>query len=73
MKKLRSILRRKIEHKGSEDSRSEQWYGFIRKRIADKTFAVKIHLKKNREDQKELQCVFVDPEKVYVMMQKEEL
>ena len=43
---------------------SEQQYGFMpRKSTTDVMFALRVLMKKNREGQKELHCVFVDLEK----------
>lgn len=50
----------------SEFNICEQQFGFRqRKGSTDAVFALKMLLGKSREGQKELECVFVDLEKVY--------
>ena len=60
---------------GSEaQRRSEQQYGvMLRKTTSDTMFAVRMLMEKYREVQKELYCVFVDLQKVYDRLPREEL
>ncbi|KAK3524972.1 hypothetical protein QTP86_011798 [Hemibagrus guttatus] len=52
----------------------EQQYGFMpRKSTTDAMFALRILMEKFRDGQKELHCVFVDLEKVYDRVPREEL
>ncbi|KAK3525616.1 hypothetical protein QTP70_000930 [Hemibagrus guttatus] len=52
----------------------EQQYGFMpRKSTTDAIFAVRILMEKYRDGQRELHCVFVDLEKAYVRVPREEL
>ncbi|KAK3537600.1 hypothetical protein QTP70_016993, partial [Hemibagrus guttatus] len=52
----------------------EQQYGFMpRKSTTDAIFALRILMEKYRDDQRELHCVFVDLEKVYDRVPREEL
>ena len=53
---------------------SEQQYGFMPgKSTTDALFALRVLMEKYREGQKELHCVFVDLEKAYDKMSREEL
>ncbi|KAL7844615.1 hypothetical protein SRHO_G00231540 [Serrasalmus rhombeus] len=53
---------------------SEQQFGFMpRKSTTDAVFALRVLVEKYREDQKELHFVFVDLEKAYDMVPREEL
>ena len=53
---------------------SEQQYGFMpRKSTTDAMFALRVLMEKYRERQKELHCVFVDLEKAYDKVSREEL
>ena len=53
---------------------SEQQYGFMpRKTTTDAMFALRVLMKKYREGQKELHCVFVDLEKAYDKVPREKL
>ncbi|KAK3564213.1 hypothetical protein QTP86_011192 [Hemibagrus guttatus] len=52
----------------------EQQYGFMpRKSTTDAIFALRILMEKYRDGQRELHCVFVDLEKAYDMVSREEL
>ncbi|KAF3698257.1 hypothetical protein EXN66_Car013938 [Channa argus] len=52
----------------------EQQYGFMpRNSTRDAVFALRMLMEKYREGQRELHCVFVDLEKVYDRVQREEL
>ncbi|KAK3535993.1 hypothetical protein QTP70_023721, partial [Hemibagrus guttatus] len=52
----------------------EQQYGFMpRKSTTDAIFALRILMEKYRDGQRELHCVFVDLEKVYDRVPREEL
>ena len=53
---------------------SKQQYGFMSgKGITDAMFALRMLMEKYREDQRELHCVFVDLEKAYDRVAREEL
>ena len=53
---------------------SKQQYEFMTgKGTADATFAVRMLMEKYREGQRELHCVFVDLEKAYDRVSREEL
>ena len=53
---------------------SKQQYGFMRgKRTTDAMFALRMLMEKYREGQRELHCVFVDLEKAYNRVPREEL
>ena len=53
---------------------SKQQYGFIpEKETTDAMFALRMLMEKYREDQRELHCVFVDLEKAYNRVSREEL
>ena len=53
---------------------SEQQCGFMPgERTADVMFALRTLMEKYGEGQKELHCVFVDPEKAYERLLKEEV
>ena len=52
----------------------EQQYGFMSgKSTADVMFALRVLMEKYREGQKELHCVFLDLEKAYDRVSREEL
>ena len=53
---------------------SKQQYGFMpEKRTTDAIFALRMWMEKYREAQRELHCVFVDLEKAYNRVPREEL
>ena len=53
---------------------SEQQYGFmLEKSTTDALFALRVLMEKYREGQKELYCVFVDLEKAYDKVPREEV
>ena len=53
---------------------SEHQYGLMpRKSTTDAMFALRVLMEKYREGQKELHCVFVDLEKAYDKVSREEL
>ena len=53
---------------------SKQQYGFmLGKKTTDAMFALKMLMEKYREGQRELHCVFVDLEKAYNKVLREEL
>ena len=53
---------------------NEQQYGFMpRKSTTDTMFALRVFMEKYREGRKELHCVFVDLEKAYDKVSREEL
>ena len=52
----------------------KQQYGFMpRKETTDAMFASRMFMQKYREGQRELHCVFVDLEKAYDKVRREEL
>ncbi|KAF7647582.1 hypothetical protein LDENG_00169870 [Lucifuga dentata] len=58
----------------AEVSISEQQYGFMpRKSTTDAVFALRMLIEKYREGQRELHCAFVDLEKAYDRVPREEL
>ena len=58
----------------SELTFSEQQYGFMPgKSTTDALFALRVLMEKYREGQKELHCVFVDLEKAYDKVPREEV
>ena len=58
----------------SELTFSEQQYGFMPgKSTTDALFALRVLMEKYREGQKELHCVFVDLEKAYYKVPREEV
>ncbi|KAK3523471.1 hypothetical protein QTP86_033592 [Hemibagrus guttatus] len=69
----RSVLVPIFKNNGSGNI-CEQQYGFMpRKSTTDAIFALRILLEKYRDGQRELHCVFVDLEKVYDRVPREEL
>ena len=53
---------------------SKQQYGFMpRKGTTDAMFALRMLMEKYRKDQRELHCVFMDLEKAYDRVSREEL
>ena len=53
---------------------SEEQYGLMPgKRTTDALFALRVLMEKYRQDQKELHCVFVDLEKAYGKVPREEV
>ena len=71
MKLWERIFERRLR---SELTFSEQQYGVMQgKCTTDALFALRVLMEKYREGQQELQCVFVDPEKAYEKVQREEV
>ena len=71
MKLWERVVERRLR---SELTFSEQQYGFMPgKSSTDSLFALRVLMEKYREGQKELHCVFVDLEKAYDKMPREEV
>ena len=71
MKLWERVVEARLRH---EVMISEQQYGFMsRKSTTDAMFALKVLMKKYRKGQKELHCVFVDLEKAFDKVPREEL
>ena len=71
MKLWERVVERRLR---SELTFSEQQYGFMRgKSTTDALFALRVLMEKYREGQKELHCVFVDLEKAYDKVPREEV
>ena len=71
MKLWESVVERRLR---SELTFSEQQYGFMPgKSTTDALFALRVLMEKYREGQKELQCVFVDMERAYDKVPREEV
>ena len=71
MKLWERVVERRLR---SELTFSEQQYGFMPgKSITDALFALRVLMEKYREGQKELHCVFVDLEKAYDKVPREEV
>ena len=71
MKLWERVVERRLR---SELTFSEQQYGFIPgKSTTDALFALRVLMEKYRDGQKELHCVFVDLEKAYDKVPREEV
>ena len=71
MKLWERVVERRLR---SELTFSEQQYGFMPgKSTTDALFALRVLMEKYREGQKELHCVFVDLEKAYGKVPREEV
>ena len=71
MKLWERVVERRLR---SELTFSEQQYGFMPgKSTTDALFALRVLMEKYREGQKELHCVFVDLEKAYDKVPREEV